>query len=124
MNLGFAASSVFGAAAAGGLIALFGLSVALLVDAASFLAIALVILAARDLPDPEHADVTPWRQRFFDGLEFARDHRPVRTLLIGQSFALICFTLVVPIEVIYAKETWGRRARASASSCPPGARGS
>jgi hypothetical protein len=31
----------------------------------------------------------------------------VRTLLIGQSLALICFTLVVPIEVIYAKETLG-----------------
>ena len=31
----------------------------------------------------------------------------MRTLLIGQSFALICFTLVVPIEVIYAKESLG-----------------
>jgi MFS family permease len=29
----------------------------------------------------------------------------VRTLLIGQSLALICFTIVVPIEVIYAKES-------------------
>jgi MFS family permease len=107
MNLGFAASSVFGAALAGGLIALFGLSVALLVDAASFLAIALVLAAANDLPDPEHEDRTPWHARFVDGLEFARDNRLVRTLLVGQSFALICFTLVVPIEVIYAKESLG-----------------
>ena len=51
MNLGFAASSVFGAALAGGLIAAFGLSVALLVDAASFAAIAIVLLVARDLPE-------------------------------------------------------------------------
>ncbi|HWK27254.1 MAG TPA: MFS transporter [Solirubrobacter sp.] len=107
MNLGFAASSVFGAALAGGLISAFGLSAALLVDAASFLAIAAVLLVARDLPDPGHVDRTPWRQRFRDGLEFARDHKPVRTLLIGQALALICFTIVVPIEVIYAKESLG-----------------
>jgi Transmembrane secretion effector len=107
MNLGFAAASVFGAALAGGLIAVFGLPAALLVDAASFVLIALVLVLAKDLPAPEHADRTPWRQRYVDGLEFARDNKLVRTLLIGQSFALIFFTLVVPIEVIYAKETLG-----------------
>ena len=31
----------------------------------------------------------------------------MRTLLIGQALALICFTVVVPIEVIYAKESLG-----------------
>jgi predicted MFS family arabinose efflux permease len=107
MNLGFAVSSVFGAALAGLLIAVFGLSAALLVDAASFAVIAVVLLVARDLPDPEHEDRTPWRERFVDGLEFARDFRPVRTLLIGQALVLICFTIVVPIEVIYAKESLG-----------------
>ena len=107
MNLGFAASSVFGAALAGGLIAAFGLSAALLVDAASFLVIALVLAVARDLPDPAHEDRTPWMARVVDGLEFARDNRLVRTLLVGQSLALICFTIVVPIEVIYAKESLG-----------------
>ena len=107
MNLGFAASSVFGAALAGALIAAFGVSVALLVDAASFALIAVVLVVARDLPEPEHEDRTPWRERFVDGLEFVRDFRPVRTLLIGQSLALICFTIVVPIEVIYAKESLG-----------------
>jgi predicted MFS family arabinose efflux permease len=105
MNLGFAISSVFGAALAGLLISAFGVSVALLVDAASFALIAAVLVIANDLPDPEHEDRTPWRERFLDGLEFARDFRPVRTLLVGQAFALICFTIVVPIEVIYAKES-------------------
>jgi hypothetical protein len=107
MNLGFAASSVFGAAIAGGLIALFGLSVALLVDAASFLIIAVVLATARDLPRLEHADYQPWHIRFRAGLAFARSQTVIRTLLVGQSLALICFTLVVPIEVIYAKETLG-----------------
>ena len=115
---------MFGAALAGVLIAAFGVSAALLVDAASFALIAVVLVVARDLPEPEHEDRTPWRERFVDGLEFVRDIRPVRTLLIGQSLALICFTLVVPIEVIYAKESLGTTTPASGSCCPPGARAS
>ncbi len=107
MNLGFAFSSVFGAALAGGLIAVFGLSVALLVDAASFLVIALILVTSRHLPRLEHSDYEPWHQRVRAGLSFARENRMVRTLLIGQSLALVCFTIVVPIEVIYAKETLG-----------------
>ena len=105
MNLGFAAASVFGAALAGGLIALWGVSVALLVDAASFALIAVILAVAKDLPQPEHEDRTPWHERYVDGLEFARDNRLVRTLLVGQSLALVCFTIVVPIEIIYAKES-------------------
>jgi MFS family permease len=107
MNLGFAASSVFGAALAGGLIAVFGLSVALLVDAASFLVIALILASTRGLPELEHAEYQPWHRRLRAGMAFARTQRLVRTLLIGQSLALVCFTIVVPIEVIYAKESLG-----------------
>jgi len=110
MNLGFAAASVFGAAIAGGLIAAFGLAAALFVDAASFLVIAVWLATARDLPALEHREYQPWHARFRDGFAFARSNRLIRTLLIGQSLALICFTLVVPIEVIYAKESLGTTA--------------
>ena len=108
MNLGFAASSVFGAALAGGLIAFFGLSVALLVDAASFLIIALV---ARDLqaPPPARAHRLPAvaRAASAPGCRSRARTGSCARCSIGQSLALICFTLVVPIEVIYAKETLG-----------------
>jgi predicted MFS family arabinose efflux permease len=107
MNLGFAASSVFGAALAGALIAAFGLSAALLVDAASFLLIAGWLASSRDLPQLEHSAYQSWRARFRDGLAFARRNVLIRTLLLGQSLALICFTIVVPIEIIYAKESLG-----------------
>ena len=50
MNLGFALASVGGAALAGLLIATLGLGPALYVDAASFLIIAVVLAATRDLP--------------------------------------------------------------------------
>jgi predicted MFS family arabinose efflux permease len=107
MNLGFAASSVFGAALGGGLIAAFGLAAALVVDAVSFLVIAVLLATSAKLPVLEHADYQPWHRRFRAGLAFARGHRTIKTLLIGQSLALICFTVVVPIEVIYAKESLG-----------------
>ena len=107
MNLGFAVASVFGAAIAGGLIAAFGVSAALFVDAASFLVIAVWLATARDLPRIEHHAYESWFRRFRDGIAFARGDRTIRTLLLGQALALICFTVVVPIEVIYAKESLG-----------------
>jgi predicted MFS family arabinose efflux permease len=107
MNLGFAAASVGGAALGGALIAAFGLAAALLVDAASFLLIAVVLVTSAHLPALEHAESEPWRERLGNGLRFARGHRLVRVVLTGQALALFCFTLIVPIEVIYAKESLG-----------------
>jgi MFS family permease len=107
MNLGFAVSSVGGAAIGGLLIAEIGVSAALLVDAASFLVIAAVLAATSGLPSAHVEGHQRWIERFRDGLAYARHSLQVRVLLIGQSLALILFTLVVPIEVIYAKETLG-----------------
>jgi MFS family permease len=108
MNMGFAIASVGGAALAGLLVASVGLGTALLVDAGSFLAIAIVLATTSGLPpasaDEEHEG---WRRRLRDGLAFARSHRPVRLLLTGQALALVMFTLVIPIEVVYAKVSLG-----------------
>jgi predicted MFS family arabinose efflux permease len=106
MNIGFALASVGGAALAGLLIAEFGVTVALLVDAASFLAIAIILAATRGLPSA-HIEREPFRQRFAAGMRFVRRDAAVRLLLIGQAVALVLFTLIVPIEVIYAKESLG-----------------
>ena len=116
---------MFGAALAGGLIALWGVSVALLVDAASFAVIAIVLAAAKDLPQPEHEDRTPWHERYVDGLEFARDNRLVRTLLVGQSLALDLLHDRRPDRGhLRQGEPGDDRAPASACCCPPGAPGS
>ena len=106
MNIGFAVSSVGGAALAGLLIAQFSVATALLVDAATFLAIAILLALTRGLPRA-HVEQEPFRERFAAGMRFARRSPAVRLLLIGQAFALVLFTLVVPIEVIYAKESLG-----------------
>ena len=57
-------------------------------------------------------------------MRFARTNVLVRTLLVGEAVALILFTLIVPIEVIYAKESLGTTTPASASCWRPGAPGS
>jgi predicted MFS family arabinose efflux permease len=105
-NIGFALSAVGGSALGGLLIAEVGLATALLVDAASFLAIAILLATSRGLP-AAHVDREPFLRYFRDGLRFARRQPAVWTLLVGQAAALILFTLVVPIEVIYAKESLG-----------------
>jgi predicted MFS family arabinose efflux permease len=109
MNIGFAVSSVGGSALGGLLVAEFGLSTALLVDAASFLAIAVVLGSTSGLPktrdDGEERE--RWGTRLTAGLGFARSNPIVRLLLAGQALALVLFTLVIPIEVIYAKTSLG-----------------
>jgi MFS family permease len=106
MNVGFALASVGGAALAGLLIAEFGVGTALWVDAVSFMVIAVLLAATRDLP---HVEVE--RERFLPrlraGLRYAREEGGVRMLLAGQALALVLFTLIVPIEVIYAKDSLG-----------------
>jgi hypothetical protein len=106
LNVGFAASSVGGAALAGVLISEIGLPAALALDALSFVVIAILLGATAGLPQVT-VDSEPWSRRLRAGLRFAREPGPVRVLLVGQAVAFVCFTLVVPIEVIYAKQTLG-----------------
>ena len=104
-------ASVGGAALAGLLISQSGLSIALEADAVSFLVIAGVL--ARDprgilrLSRAAAMDA----ERLHDGLRFAPRQPDVQMLLLGQALALVLFTLVVPIEVIYARESLGTSVR-------------
>src|SRR3954447_23399358 len=87
LNVGFAVSTVGGSALGGLLIAELGISTALLVDAASFLAIAILLAFTRGLP-AVMVDREPFKERFGAGLRFARTNAFVRLLLFGQAIAL------------------------------------
>jgi len=106
LNVGFAVASVGGSALGGVLVSVAGVSAALWVDAASFAAIAVLLGQSRHLPTSR-----PDRESMFararDGLRYARKHRHVRLLLTGEALAVMFFTLVVPIEIVYAKEILG-----------------
>jgi predicted MFS family arabinose efflux permease len=106
LNVGFAVAAVGGSALAGLVISEFGIDVALWIDAASFLTIALILAATGDLPAPSE-EREPWGVHFRSGLRFARSDARIRLLLAGQAIALVLFTLIIPIEVIYAKQSLG-----------------
>ena len=106
MNLGFAVASVGGAALAGLLIGTSGVATVLYVDAASFVVIAVLLAFTRGMPAAE-VERERFLKRFRNGLRYARRNAPVRALLVGQAVAMVLFTLIIPIEVIYAKESLG-----------------
>ncbi len=106
LNVAFTGGAAVGPAVAGLIVAGFGLQTALLVDAASFYAVALILLTARGLPhgEPEPGHL---RERVAAGIRYLREHKRLRNLLIAQGAAFIFFAAVVPVEVVYAKQTLG-----------------
>jgi predicted MFS family arabinose efflux permease len=104
LNVAFAASNVGGAALGGLLVHRFGVATALWVDATSFALIAVVLVTSTRLPRADSERERFWA-RVRGGLLYVRENRSVRWLLVGQSIALVFFTLIVPIEVVYANKT-------------------
>jgi MFS family permease len=106
INVVFAIMSAAGPVMAGLIVYQWGVATALWFDSASFLAIAILLLAsARSLPEPESGPHLRWRARIRDGWEYVRDHPTAGRLITGEAVAILFFTLVIPIEVVYAKET-------------------
>jgi MFS family permease len=104
MNIGFAAASIGGAALGGLIVDLASPAAALGADALSFALVAILLAVSRQLPT---AETQPGQtlERLREGLGFARRNATARVLLLGESVALVLFTISVPIEVIYARET-------------------
>lgn len=105
LNLAFTGGAALGPAIAGAVVAALGVQSALLFDAISFYAIACILLTAKPLPQPEVEPEVPITARVRAGLGYIRDHATLRRLLTAQAAALVFFSAVIPIEVIYAKET-------------------
>jgi MFS family permease len=106
LNVAFTGGAAIGPVLAGGVIAALGVQTALLLDAISFYAIGWILLSARPLP---HAESEPGRlrQRVRAGAGYIRGNRTLRRLLAAQAVAFVFFSAVIPIEVVFAKETLG-----------------
>ncbi|HEV7770127.1 MAG TPA: MFS transporter [Solirubrobacterales bacterium] len=104
LNIAFTGGAAAGPAMAGLLVAGVGVQAALLLDAFSFLVIAAILATAGPLPqvEPEPGHV---RERLRAGIAYIRSQVTLKRLLIAQGTAFIFFAAVIPIEVIYAKET-------------------
>lgn len=104
LNIGFTTAGALGPAAAGVVVAAFGVQTALLLDAASFLAVAVMLATARSLPTMK-ASREHWRERLRQGYAYVAGRPILRRLLIAQAAAFVFFAAVIPIEIVYAKET-------------------
>lgn len=106
LNVAFTAGAALGPGLAGLIVAGAGVQVALLLNAASFYLVALILFTAGALPqaEPEPGRV---RERVRAGIAYLREQATLRRLLIAQGAAFVFFAAVIPIEVVYAKESLG-----------------
>ena len=106
LNVAFTVGAAGGPAIAGVVVAGAGIEAALLADAASFLIVAATLSVARGLRLPEEREgPTGWVPRLRRGLSYVRERPALRRLLGAQALAFVFFALVIPIEVVFAKET-------------------
>jgi MFS family permease len=106
LNVAFTGGAAVGPAIAGLVVAGLGVQTALLLDAISFYAIAWILLSAGPLPQAEAEDGR-MRDRMRAGIAYIREKAALRRLLVAQGAAFVFFAAVLPIEVVYAKETLG-----------------
>jgi MFS family permease len=104
LNFAFTGGAAIGPAIAGVVVAGFGVQTALLLDAVSFYAIAWILLTAGPLPQAA-PDSARMRDRVQAGISYIRESPALRTLLYGEGIVFVFFAAVIPVEVIYAKET-------------------
>jgi predicted MFS family arabinose efflux permease len=104
VNIAFAAAATTGAAAGGGLVALAGYRAPLIAGA---LAAAAAVPLARGARGRGSAAGAGWRADLREGFRFARSTPGVWSLIALETAALLAFTLVIPIEVLYAERSLG-----------------
>jgi hypothetical protein len=106
INLLYSPTVALGAFAAGAMVATVGADVALLGDVATFVVAAVMCGTARGLPRYEdEVDSERWQARLRDGLAYLRRHRYATTLIVGQALAMIFFSVTMPIEVAFTRDT-------------------
>ena len=104
VNIAFAAAATLGAGAGGALVALAGSRAALMAGAVAAIAAVPLVSGGRGRGATAQAN---WRTELADGLRYARTARGVRSLIWLEAAALLAFTLVIPIEVVYADRSLG-----------------
>lgn len=106
LNVAFTGGAAIGPALAGLVVAGFGVQSALLLDAVSFYAVAWILFSAGTMPraEPEPGRM---RDRVRAGLDYIRGETALKRILTAQGLAFVFFAAVLPVEVVYAKETLG-----------------
>ncbi|HEU5104207.1 MAG TPA: MFS transporter [Solirubrobacterales bacterium] len=106
LNVAFTGGAAIGPALAGLIVAGFGVQSALLLDAVSFYLVACILFGAGDMPQAE-PEPGRMRERVRAGIAYIQDQPVLRRLLTAQGAAFVFFAAVLPVEVVYVKETLG-----------------
>lgn len=106
LNVSFTAGAALGPGLAGLVVAGLGVPTALFIDAASFYLVAWILVTAGSIPRAE-PEAGGTRARVRAGAAYLRDNLVLRRLLIAQGCAFVFFAAVIPVEVIYARQTLG-----------------
>ena len=108
LNIAFTTGAAGGPAVAGLVVAGAGTATALAADAISFLAVGVLLALTATLPSP-HAESAEdsWSERLRDGFAYVAARPALRRLFGAQAAALVFLTLVIPIEVVFAKQALG-----------------
>jgi MFS family permease len=106
LNIAFTGGAAIGPGLAGLIVAGFSVQTALLLNAISFYVIAWILLTAGTLPQAE-PEPGRMRDRVRAGIAYIREKVVLRRLLIAQGAAFVFFAAVIPVEVVYVKETLG-----------------
>jgi MFS family permease len=106
LNIAFTAGAAGGPAIGGLVVAGAGTATALAADAISFLAVGMLLAVTATLPSPHtEPDEGGWSERLRLGLSYIAARTTLRRLLGAQAAAIVFFSLVIPIEVFFAKQT-------------------
>ena len=106
LNVAFTGGAAIGPALAGLAVAGLGVQTALLLDAVSFYVVAVLLFTAGKMPQAE-PEPGRMRDRVRAGVHYIRRKVILRRILVAQGLAFIFFAAVLPVEVIYVKETLG-----------------
>jgi MFS family permease len=106
LNVAFTGGAAVGPALAGLVVAGFGVQSALLLDAVSFYVVAVILFTAGSMPQAE-PEPGRMRERVRAGLSYIRERVALRRVLVAQGLAFVFFAAVLPVEVVYVKETLG-----------------
>lgn len=106
LNVAFTGGAAIGPALAGLAVAGLGVQTALLLDAVSFYAVAWILFTAGAMPQAE-PEPGRMRERVRAGIAYIRRQALLRRLLTAQGLAFVFFAAVLPVEVVYVKDTLG-----------------
>ena len=106
LNIAFTAGAAGGPAIGGLVVAGAGTATALAADAISFLAVGTLLAVTTTLPSPHTEPVEGgWSERLRLGFSYIAGRKTLRRLLGAQAAAIVFFSLVIPIEIFFAKQT-------------------